>query len=396
MDDNINNLTNTGITGGTKAQEIVFDNSRVKYPDVSIIIPVYNEEEALPCVLDGMLKTINEDYEIIVVDDGSNDNTRHLVAAYPCRLILHTENQGKGAAIKTGIRHSKGQYIIIIDGDASYPVDVIPDMYTSLKQNDIVRCVRTEGRDNIPPINRLGNIVFEKIIGYFNGIDSADFMSGLYGIRKSHLITMDLEANGFDIETEIAIKARSLDLTCEIIPINYYQRLGDKKLKPFQDGMKILGRMAKLALTYNPVLFFILPGFTLLLISVSYWLLLSLVFQSGYRPNSFIVSGMTFLAGFQLIVLGYKTILYMDRAGIGEINSNWVYLAKHFPRLPFVFLGLILMMVGGCWSMTLITGWAIEGFGYFIYTEALIIALTMTVFGIQMLSTMLFLLMLKK
>jgi glycosyltransferase involved in cell wall biosynthesis len=370
-----------------------FGAGSITCPEVSIIIPVYNEEIALPIVLDTIYKIIDSTYEVIVVDDGSTDNTKAAATVFPCHIVSHDHNRGKGAAIKTGVKHSSGPSIIIIDGDATYPVDMIPQISAYLKQYDVVRCVRKKGRENIPLVNRLGNNIFEKAIGFLHGIDSTDFMSGLYGIRRCHLQQMFLESDGFDIETEIAIKAKSLDLRCSEIPIHYYERLGDKKLKPFQDGLKILARMTRLALSYNPLYLFIVPGLFLGITAIIFWLMTIFAKPQGFRPNTFIVSGMAFLTGFQLIIFGYEAILYQAKTGLGKPNPVLVRLAKNLPYLPFVLFGLLLSLVGLIWCLALIARWAINGAGYFYDTQDLVIALTAVVLGIQMLSTLLFLLL---
>lgn len=390
-DIDITNTMESGTLSNINTSDVTTDTSFTTRPDVSIVIPVYNEEEAIPCVLDAIYKVIDDTYEVIVVDDGSVDNTRLAVSAFPCRLITHDGNRGKGAAIKTGIQHSSCTFIVIIDGDATYPADIIPKIRSQLQQYDLVRCVRTTGRENIPFINRLGNNILEKIVDLLHGIDYTDFMSGLYGIRRHHLLKMDLESDGFDIETEIAIKAKSHNLNSTNIPIHYSERLGDKKLKPFQDGLKILGRMAKIAVSYNPVALFVVPGLFLWAAAILIWLITSFILSSGYRPNSFLLSGMTFLAGFQLIVFGYQAILYQAKTGLGKPNPTLIRWAKNFPYLPFIFLGILLIFVGGIWSIILISKWAINGAGYFFETQVLIITLTTVVLGIQMLSTTLFL-----
>ena len=90
-------------------------------PLVSVILPAYNEADALPKVLDEFLLQIDRNYEIIVVDDGSTDETSQVVTRYPFRLIKHSSNLGKGAAVRTGIEAARGDYIVVMDADASYP-----------------------------------------------------------------------------------------------------------------------------------------------------------------------------------------------------------------------------------------------------------------------------------
>lgn len=95
-------------------------------PEASIIIPAYNEAAALPIVLGKLLAVLDERFEVIVVDDGSADATAQVARAFPCRLISHERNRGKGRAVRTGIEAARGEKIIIIDADGTYPVEAIP------------------------------------------------------------------------------------------------------------------------------------------------------------------------------------------------------------------------------------------------------------------------------
>src|SRR5262245_57676170 len=111
-------------------------------PITTIILPAPNEGRALPKVLSELQTLLNEHYEIIVVDDGSTDETARLAQKYACRLIRHQSRLGKGAAIRTGISHANGQYLVIMDADATYPATEIPRIVGLLAENDLVRCAR--------------------------------------------------------------------------------------------------------------------------------------------------------------------------------------------------------------------------------------------------------------
>ena len=91
-------------------------------PRTSVIIPAYNEEEGLPIVLGKLLPLIDDTYEVIVVDDGSTDGTGDVAADFPCRVVRHASNHGKAQAMKTGIRAARGENLIFIDADDTYPV----------------------------------------------------------------------------------------------------------------------------------------------------------------------------------------------------------------------------------------------------------------------------------
>jgi glycosyltransferase involved in cell wall biosynthesis len=209
-------------------------------PGATIIIPAYNEEDGIAIVLQNVFRVMDGTSEVIVVDDGSDDATVEVASAFPCRIIKHETNQGKGEALKTGIKHATRESVIFIDADASYPVEVIPRMAELLERYDMVHCARTEGRDNIPPLNRLGGAIFQGLLRYVYGFRVRDYCTGLYGAKRCYLQRMDLSSRGFDIEPEIAVKASRMKLQMQEIPIEYRPRVGETKLNSFKAGLEHL------------------------------------------------------------------------------------------------------------------------------------------------------------
>ena len=112
---------------------------------VSIILPAYNEAEALPTVLSDLQRVVDDRYEIIVVDDGSTDNTVAVASDYPCRVIEHQFNRGKGAAVQTGLSKARGEYLVVMDANGTYPASAVPRIVELLKSHDLVRCERGYG-----------------------------------------------------------------------------------------------------------------------------------------------------------------------------------------------------------------------------------------------------------
>jgi glycosyltransferase involved in cell wall biosynthesis len=221
------------------------NNSEV---EVSIIVPAYNEERGLPIVLDELTHLPLSSFEIIVVDDGSTDGTALVAKRFPCRLISHARNQGKGAAMRTGIAASRGRKIIFIDADGSHPASSIPHIVALLDSYDVVVGCRAFERGSIRMLNRLGNLLIWMFLRFLFGVSSRDPLSGLFGIRKEHLLKMELESTGFTIETEIHIKAALMKLRVANLPIPCHPRIGESKLSPFRDGYRILKFTLKHAL----------------------------------------------------------------------------------------------------------------------------------------------------
>jgi glycosyltransferase involved in cell wall biosynthesis len=111
--------------------------------NTTIIVPAFNEEDGLPVVLTDVMKVIDETCEVIVVDDGSADGTSEAASGFPCTVIRHEVNKGKGEALKTGITAAKGENVIWIDSDNSYPAEYIPRMIEAFEEYDVVMIAKT-------------------------------------------------------------------------------------------------------------------------------------------------------------------------------------------------------------------------------------------------------------
>jgi len=272
----------------------------------SIIIPAYNEEEGLPVVLEKIVKIIDDSFEILVVNDGSTDNTALVAQKYSCRLINHSINQGKGKAMKTGVQQARGENILFIDADDTYPVETILEVAAALENYDYAVASRSVGKQNIPAFNRIGNAIFRNSIRYIYGFKAYDPLTGLYGLKKSYFEKMELRSKGFGIESEIAIKAASMGLKIKDIPIVYGERIGKAKLNGLKDGYKIARTIISHLPLYNSTLVFILPGLLLFLAG-----LIGLIFYTRNADLEVgIISALLLLAGFQIGTFGLASKAY--------------------------------------------------------------------------------------
>jgi Glycosyl transferase family 2 len=358
----------------------------------TVVLPAYNEGAALPHVLDELGEYLDDGYEVLVVDDGSTDDTADVAERYPVRLVQHPTNCGKGVAIRTGIAEASGDNVVIMDADASYPVPAIKEMVDLLDENDLVRGIRESENGNMPRVNRFGNWLFNKLLAISHGLEGTDHLTGLYAIRRSAALRLGTEAQGFDIETEIGIKAKARGLRQATVPISYLPRVGEKKLSPWKDGLRILGRVIVLLLIYNPTLTFIVPGLTLLAVTITGAILLGILgpvqtFAFGLDVHSFIVAALGILAAFQLVIFGVAAALYGVEAG--KEPPPWLLrvISVRF-RLAVAGLGMVLMVGSLARLIQLTVQWA--GDDVFTDTRALVLATSFLVLGLQLLSAALF------
>jgi glycosyltransferase involved in cell wall biosynthesis len=239
------------------------DTGGTVWPITTVVIPAYNEEEGIAAVLQELLAATDDSYEVLVVDDGSDDNTRKVATSFPCRIVSHSACRGKGEAIKTAIGMAKGRNVVFIDADGSYPAKIIPEIALALEKYDMVVASRVAGKQNVPAFNRIGNAIFRQSIRHLYGFRPYDPLTGLYGVNKAHLLSMDLSSSGFGIEAEMAIKGARMGLRMFDIPIEYRARIGQAKLHGLKDGFRIFLTIVSLLPRYRPWLCAALGGLLL-------------------------------------------------------------------------------------------------------------------------------------
>jgi hypothetical protein len=363
-------------------------------PIATVVLPAYNEASALPLVLTDLNRHLDDRFEILVVDDGSTDDSAAIATGFRCRVVRHADNRGKGAAMVTGATEAKSDRLVFIDADGTYPVAEIEKLVELLDDHDLVRAERPLNPDTMPAINRWGNRLFNRLIVAFHRLEGTDFLSGLYGIRRDEFLAMGVESAGFDIEVEIGIKARLRGLKVATFPIEYHPRIGEKKLRPLRDGIQILARVAGMLLLYRPVATFVVPGLIVMALALAGVVILAggpvQIASVGLSINTFILAVLGILAGLQLVIFGVAATLYRVEAGYQP--RRWLLgLSSRVVRLGSAALGLSVALAGAWWTASIGLGWLRQGGGPFLDTDRLVAAAAATVFGLQLLSAGLFL-----
>lgn len=239
---------------------------------ISIIIPVYNEENGIAEILDN-LKLFDENYEIIVVDDGSEDNTAKTVKNYlNVKLITHDHNSGYGAALKTGIKYATGNTIVIIDADGTYPHKQIPDLVKIMKEGDYAMVVgaRTTENVKIPLIRKPAKWLIKKLANYLSGIKIPDLNSGFRLMKKNSVEKfIHFLPDGFSFTTTITLAMLTNGYPVKYIPIDYFTRKGKSKIRPVRDTLNFIQLIIRTVLYFNPLRVFIPLSISLVIFALS-------------------------------------------------------------------------------------------------------------------------------
>lgn len=217
-------------------------------PKVSVIIPTLNEAKNLPHVLPRIPQWV---HEIIIVDGRSTDNTLEVVAELcPDARIILEKRKGKGIALRTGFNAAEGDVIVMLDADGSMAPEEIP-VYVGaiLAGADFVkgsRFVQGGGTDDMEFHRKLGNKGLMAIARLLFGGNYSDLCYGYCAFKRNKLGALDLIATGFEIETEMNVRALTSHLKIWEVPSFEYKRIhGESGLSAIRDGLRILRWMLK-------------------------------------------------------------------------------------------------------------------------------------------------------
>ena len=241
--------------------------------DVSVVLPIYNERGHLRAEIDRIVAALEQSeysFEIVVVDDGSDDGSQHdLPLIEGIRLIRHATNRGSGAARRTGTTAARGRIVVWTDVDMTYPNDEIPELVKSLDGYDhVVGARRTE-----EGTHRLFRVpakwFIRKFASYLTETDIKDLNSGLRAFRRD--VAMQYVHHlpkGFSCVTTLTMSFLSNGYSVHYVPIDYFPRAGTSKFHWWRDTKRYLLQVVRMALSYNPLKVFLPIGLLLLTIGL--------------------------------------------------------------------------------------------------------------------------------
>lgn len=240
---------------------------------VSIVIPAYNEEESAAQVMDEIKKVVaadTHDYEIIVVDDGSTDNTSQVLKAAGVRVIRHPVNRGYGATLKTGIRHASGDIVVITDADGTYPNEQIPAIVGLMGHYDMVVGARTGSKVSIPLVRRPAKWALGALANYLSGSKIPDLNSGLRAFRKDVAMHFfNILPDGFSFTTTITLAMLCNGYAVHNHPIDYFKRGGKSKISPIKDTLNFVNLIVRTIMYFNPLKVFLPVSLFLFLVGIA-------------------------------------------------------------------------------------------------------------------------------
>ncbi len=211
---------------------------------ILVVVPAYNEAPSIGRVLDDLSR---KPYTILVIDDGSVDETERTVQEKGIRVIRHVVNVGLGAAIATGFevaRREDFDILITFDADGQHNPDDIDRLTKVLDDSDVVIGVRSVYKERMPYNKQIGNWFLNLLTYFIFGVMSKDSQSGLRAFNKKAINVINVKSNRYEVSSELLYEARQNDLTISEVPVEViYTKHSIRNGTNIFDGFKILWRM---------------------------------------------------------------------------------------------------------------------------------------------------------
>ncbi len=288
--------------------------------DTSIILPAKNEADSLRTLLPA-LKERFPAAEIIVVDDGSTDDTGDVCRNNGVRMISHVYSMGNGAAIKTGARNAEGNILVFMDADGQHDPDDIQPLIDGVNQGYDMMVGARHLDSHASLTRRIGNTVYNRLASWMTGYPILDLTSGLRAARARHFKKfLYLLPNRFSYPTTSTMAFFRSGLPVGYIPIRARTRTTETRshIRLFHDGFRFLIIIVKIGALFSPMRFFLPISGALLASGLCYYAYT--YFSWGRLTNMsavlFLSSLFTFLIGVvseQVSALHYKDIVETRR-----------------------------------------------------------------------------------
>lgn len=235
-------------------------------PSITILLPAFNEEQSIGNTV-STLKQLYPDHEVLVIDDGSTDNTAEVAMSAGANVWPHPYNIGNGASIKTGLRCAKGDWVIMMDADGQHNASDIGKLSDHKNSFDMVVGAR-RNKFKTATHRNVANYIYNKFASYITKFKVEDLTSGLRLVRKDVAIKyLYLLPNRFSYPTTLTMAYLRSGLSIKYIPIKINKRTGKSKIKIIPDGARFLLTIIKVATLYSPFriffpisLFFFITG----------------------------------------------------------------------------------------------------------------------------------------
>ncbi|MGA7305114.1 MAG: glycosyltransferase family 2 protein, partial [Rhodothermales bacterium] len=239
---------------------------------ISIVIPAKNEAESLGRMLP-QLRDLYPNAQILVVDDGSTDDTVSVCERCGVAVVSHPYSMGNGAAVKTGARAATGSILVFMDGDGQHDPDDIPRLLEVI-DSGIDLAVGARNRDSQASFGRwIANTLYNRLASHLVGHRVDDLTSGFRAVRADKFREfIHLLPNGFSYPTTSTMAFFRAGYPVSYIPIVAAKRDGKSHISPIKDGVRFLLIIFKVATLYSPLKLFFPLSMIFFFTGIAYYL----------------------------------------------------------------------------------------------------------------------------
>jgi glycosyltransferase involved in cell wall biosynthesis len=265
---------------------------------VTFVLPTCNEEGVGEVVAE--LRRLYPDSPVLVIDDGSVDESAARARAAGAEVVRHPYNKGNGSAVKTGLRTARTEWVVLLDADGQHPAEEAGRLVEKLGEYDLVIGARDASAE-VHWWRRGANTIFNALASYLAGTTIVDLTSGFRAARRAYMLEfIHLFPNGFSYPTTSTMSFLRAGYNVAFVPVRMrFREGGESKIQPLQDGSRFLLIILKMSTLYNPLKFFLPLSLAFAAIGTGYGLWTFAV--SGKFANgavlAFMMAIFTFLVG---------------------------------------------------------------------------------------------------
>jgi len=353
---------------------------------ISVVIPALNEEgivgKTVLTVPISKLHDIGLETEILVVDNASTDNTSNEASEAGARVVLETK-RGYGNAYRRGFKEAQGDIIVMGDADGTYPFDEMAEFIQPILKGDAEFIMGSRLKGDIrpgamPALHKyIGNPFLTWVLNALFHTGISDAHCGMRAMTREALEKMELKTAGMEFASEMVIEASRKKLKIAEVPITYYPRGGESKLSSFSDGWRHLRFM----MMYRPGPFLLIPGAIALLLGI---LLTAVVMLQGIsRMHSLMLGGLLLLIGYQMLLSWLYFGAFGAAYGFSRSTGIIKKLMSYHSLEKELFLGVVLLAIGIIIGLNVLYNWSTGGFGPLYQIQSTVLAMILSILGIQ-------------
>lgn len=268
-------------------------------PKILVALPAYNEDKYIGSMV---LKAKRYAGEILVIDDGSTDNTAEIAELAGATVIRQKENRGKGTAVQAILAEAKKRetdVLVILDADSQHKPEEIPVLIKPILNGyDLVIGSRKQQVDKTPRYRRFGQGILSYMTGLLTKEQSGDTESGFRALSRKAISELQLKEKGFAIETEMIANAMEKQLKITQVPISNIYTKDGSTLHPVKHGIGVLLRILSMISERRPLAFFGLGG----LVLVTVGLVVGIMVIQMFATNNVLPVGFTVLTALLMII----------------------------------------------------------------------------------------------